>query len=268
MFKGGIAISLLSLCAAGALVFFAFSAFPAAAESAAMRSLGLFGVFVFEGGVSVYVPLFTVLGAIFYSAISIILLYIYFEKTQSPEIFFIAIFCISLSFEIARIMVPLGEVFTFPAVYFTAASRFLLFGRCLGLFSLFAASVYAAGLDVQKQLIILLTIALAAIVIAANVPIDTLAWDSSLKMLNSYGEMFRMVEAAVFIIAITSFFISAFTRGSKSYSSIGVGVFLAFGGRSLAIYSDTWFTAIPGFFLLVIGTWLACSRLHKMYLWL
>jgi hypothetical protein len=65
-----------------------------------------------------------------------------------------------------------------------------------------------------------------------------------------------------------SFFISAYSRGSPEYILIGIGSFLVFLGRNLLITADTCVTPLPGLLSLIAGTWLICTKLHKVYLWL
>jgi len=268
-FRGGIVFITLSVILTAAGGYFAFPAFPASVASAALRPWGLARLFP-EGiaRASAYVPFCTMLAAVIYSLVSIILIFYFFEKTQVPEIFFFGFFVISLSFEFARIMIPLNGIFSFSPMFLVSASRVLLFGRYLGLFSLFAASVYAAGLDVQKQHNVFFVIVLAALIISLTVPIDSLVWDSSLKMQNGYGSMFAMINAGILVVTVLTFFISSYTRGSKTYIFIGLGSFLVFAGRNMLLNSDTWITPLPGLLILALGTWIIASRLHKEYLWL
>jgi hypothetical protein len=268
-FRGGIIIAALSLILVASGGYFAYPAFPGAAASAVLRPGGITQRLAAGfAEPSSYVPLWTMLGSAVYSFISIILIYHFFEKTQSPEILFVGLFVISLTFEFARIIIPLKDVLPLPAFFPIAASRVLFFGRCFGLFSLFASGVYAAGLDAQKQQSFLFMLILAALVIAMNVPMDTFVWDSTFMVWNGYRFMFSVVEAVVLAITTASFLISAFTRGSRRYVLIGIGVFLAFAGRSIFINSDTWITVLPGLTILSVGTWCICSRLHLEYLWL
>ena len=267
-FKAGIILASLSLVLIAAGGHFAFSGYPQAAASAVLRSGGIIQILV--GGFanpSAYVPFYTMLIAVLYSLISIILINYFFLKTQSPEILFFGFFVISLSFEFARGMIPLFKVVPFSAMYLMTSSRLLLFGRYFGVFSLFAASVYAAGLDGQKQQNIFFIAALSALIIALNVPIDPLVWDSSFTLLSGYGTMFIMVEIGILAVTMLTFFISAYIRDSRTYIYIGFGTFLVYAGRNILINSDTWITPLPGLLLLAVGTWLICTRLHREYLW-
>ena len=269
IFKGGIILAALSLGLIATGGYFVFSAYPDAVASALMRPRGIIQTLI-EGsiGPSAYVPFFTMLAAVVYSFISILLIYRFFEKTQSPEILFFGLFVISLSFEFFRLMVPLRTVFIFPSMYLITASRILLFARYFGLFSLFAASVYAAGLDVQKQRSTFFVLALAALVIALRLPINSIVWDSTLMPWSAYQSMFAMVEAGILVITILTFSIAAYTRGSRAYVFAGIGSFLVFTGRHILINSDTWITPVPGLLALATGTWLIASRLRREYLWL
>ena len=136
------------------------------------------------------------------------------------------------------------------------------------MFSIFAASIYAAGYEAQKQQHAFFILILAALLISLRVPIDSLAWDSSLKMRNGYNSMFLILEAGILVVTLLTFFISAYTRGSRSYIIIGIGCFLLLVGRNLLINSDTWITPFPALVILTGGIWFVCAWLHKEYLWL
>ena len=270
-FKVCIIFTSLSLCLAAAGGYFAFPAFPEAAETANLRSQGIMqAVAVKLAEPSAFVPFWIILGLVTYSLISTVLIYHFFENTQSSEILFFAFFIISLSFEFLRVLLPLRGVFDFSATYLIAASRVLFFGRHFGQFSLFVAGAYAAGLDTQRQrhrgVFLMLTV--ASLYIAANVPVDGLVWDSTFVLQSGYSAMFRMTGAGILIITVITFFISAYTRGSKNYIFIGIGILFAYIGRNILFSSDSWITPLPGLFFLGLGTWFTCTRLHRQYLWL
>ena len=268
-FRGGIILAALSLCLIAVGGYVASSAYAQAAASAAMRPGGILQALLENRAYpSAYVPFFTMLAAVVYSLISIVLIYYFFEKTQSTEILFFSFFVISLSFEFIRLLVPLKTEFYFPAMYLITGSRVLLFARYFGVFSLFAASVYAAGLDAQKQQSTFFILVLSALIIAIQVPIDGIVWDSTFMPWSGYRAMFAIVEAGILAVTMLTFFISAYTRGSRTYVFIGIGTFLAFTGRHMLINSDTWITPLPGLLALVAGTWLIASRLRREYLWL
>jgi hypothetical protein len=209
-----------------------------------------------------------ILALVSFSFLSIVLSYFFFEKTQSPEILFVVLFAGSFSLEALRLIIPLGQIYEIPSLYMLVAARIILFGRYFGLFSLFTASVYAVGFKAQKQRNIITILAVITLIIVLGVPIDTQVWDSSLNMITGYTSMFRLIETGAFLITTISFFIAAWLRSSRDFFYIGVGAALAFMGRNILFGAVTWVGLPMGLLFLAAGTWLICTRLHKIYLWL
>ncbi|GAB6391337.1 MAG: hypothetical protein MdMp014T_0710 [Treponematales bacterium] len=274
LLKAAIVFAAAVFIAAAAAAFTAFPAYPEAAETAAGRPSGAPNLFGETGPGAVlalapaaYAPLAAALLAAFYAFAAIILIHYFFEKTQTPEIAFIALFTLSLSCEAARTVIPLSLLTDFPNFYLTLAARFLLFGRNLGLFALFTASVYAAGLTERKQHNAVFVCVIAALIIALGFPVDSLTWDTSLSMTAGYSPMFALIETGIALAAAAGFFVSAYSRGEKEYLLIGAGSLLAFLGRHLLLTADNWAAPFPGFLLLALGTWHICARLHAIYLW-
>jgi hypothetical protein len=269
VFKAGIILASVCMFFIIIAAFVVLPVYPGQAPEAVRRSTGLIQSFLGRFlEPSPFVPLVSIAGAGLYSLITLVLIYYFFEKTQCPEILFFSFFALSFAFEAVRILIPLRAVYVISPLYLLMAFRILLFTRYFGIFSLFTASVYAAGLDVQKQRNIILIIMVATMVIAMGVPIDTLSWDSSLSMISGYTSMFRMVEAGILLITMVSFFISAYSRGAGEYVLIGVGSFFVFLGRNILLGADTWASPLPALLLLAAGTWFICTQLHKVYLWL
>jgi hypothetical protein len=208
-----------------------------------------------------------IVGLTLFSFFSMLLIYYFFEKTQSPEIFFVIFFAASCSLEALRFILPLGRVYEIPSLYLLMAGRIILFCRYFGIFSLVTASVYAAGFRAQKQGNVMMIITVTTLIITVGVPIDTEAWNSNLTMVYGYGSLLRLVEAGTFFLATISFFIAAWSRSSREFAFIGVGSALIFLGRNILLNADTW-AGLTGLLFLIIGVWLICIMLHKIYLWL
>jgi hypothetical protein len=263
VFKVGILIPAAALICLIAAAFLILPAYPAVFAETTRRAGGNLPDFP----PNPYASFFSIISAALYAFAGAVVIYRYFEKTQSPEILYIAFFVLSFALESARITVALKVKYDLPGVYLIMGSRILFFGRYFGIFSLFAASVYAAGLQVQKQSHIVFILALVTAVIALGVPVDGADWDTSLRMKSGYTAMFNLVEAGIVAITLASFFISAYSRGLKEYRFIGLGVLLALAGRALLLSADSWVTPIPALILLVLGTWFICVQLHQVYLW-
>lgn len=269
LFKAEIVLAALSTLIVIAASFVVLPAYPSLAAEITRHSEGLFHVLTSRfQQINLYAVHASIAGSVLYALLVLVLIYHSFETTQSPEILFVSFFAGSFSLEAARLILPLREFYEIPSLYLLIASRTLLFGRYFGIFSLFAASVYAAGLEVRKQRNVILVITVATLIIALGVPIDTQTWDSSLNMINGYTSLFRLLETGVVLITVISFFIAAYSRRSEEYIRIGAGAFLAFLGRNLFLNADTWISPVPGILLLSVGIWFICTQLHKIYLWL
>ncbi|MCL2479064.1 MAG: hypothetical protein FWF22_06155 [Treponema sp.] len=268
-FKAGIVLSSLSLIIIAAAAFIILPVYPSALNGSVRSTAGFYQQIAEKLlKSSPYVPFVSMAAAVVYSLAGIILITYFFRQTKSPEIIFVGLFIISMAFECIRIIIPLKLIMDLPNIYLTNSSRIILFGRYFGLFSLFAASVYTAGLEVQKQQYVILICFAASLILAMGVPVDGLSWDSTLIMLNDFNTTFIMIQAGIIGITIVSFLISAYTRGSKDYIFIGIGALLAFFGRNILFSADTWASPAPGLIILSVGTWMICTRFHHIYLWL
>lgn len=269
IFKAGIAISSLCLLIVIAGSFRAIPVYRIMEPEVSRRSLTVFRLIIGK-----YLPIkllavhICILILVLYSFLSVILIYYYFEKTQSPEILFIVLFAASFAPEALRLILPLSRVYEIPSLYLLMSSRIILTGRYFGIFSLFTASLFAVGYRTQQQSTIIIIIVIATLIIALGVPIDTQSWDSSLTMVNGYISMFRLIESGIFLITTVTFFIAAWSRGSREFAFIGAGSVLVFLGRNILLSTDTWAGPPIGLAFLAAGTWLICTKLHKVYLWL
>jgi hypothetical protein len=268
-FKAGIIFSSVILIGIAALSNILVPLYPDLIPLAARRSQGILqtlaGRFLSPAP---YAPFATIIIAVAYSLITMILIYYFFEKTQAPEILFVAFFTLSFAFESARLIIPLHSTWELPGLYLTAVYRVLIFGRYFGLFSLFVAGVCASGPEIREPRNVILFILGAALIVAMGIPVDGLSWDTSLCLISGYASMFRLVEICVILITMVSFFVSAYIRGAREYVFIGIGAFLVSAGRNLLLTADNWATPLPGLAILIVGTWFICNQLHRVYLWL
>jgi hypothetical protein len=262
----GIGLSLAALVAVFVFAHLMLPLFPGLVEEAVKRPLN-YGLFP-DWPENPYVPFAAMLAAAFYAVIVQTLVYQFFEKTQSPEIYFFALFAFSFTFDCGRMVIPLMHIYALPQAFAVAAERLELFGRFLGLFALFASSIYATGFKAQKQGTVLFAITLIALLFAIRIPIDPLAWDTGLRLDSGYRSMFRVIELVIALLSVASYLASAKIRGGKEYVFMGTGVFLVFIGRTFLLDADTVYTPVPAFLCLAAGTWLICKPLHRIYLWM
>ncbi|MDR2446669.1 MAG: hypothetical protein LBD58_05205 [Treponema sp.] len=268
-FKIGVCVAVLALAAvaASSAVIFRVDppAYPAVVEGAVQRPSGLIPNLLRPSAYGVFTSI--IISAL-YALAAIIYIYLFFEKTQSPEILYFGFFVLSFSFEACRVMIPFANVNELSSIYIGIAGRMLVFGRYLGVFSLFAAGVYATGFNAQEQRYPIIMLVSVSVMFAVEAPIDGFSWNTALNVTNGYSKLFKPIEMSVAAITLTSFLISALTRGSVMYLSISAGVLLALMGRSFLLNADTWVAPILGALFLGTGTWLVSAKLHSVYLWL
>jgi len=269
IFKGGLIISSLSLVLCVIASLRVIPVYALMEETLTRRSEGIFQpIFAYFSDARLLAVHCSILAVVAYSVLAIAFTYYSFEKTQSPEVLFVVFFAASFAPEALRLILPLAQVHEIPLLYTLAASRVILFARHFGIFSLFIASVFAAGYQVQRLRNVILLTVIIALIIALGVPIDTQSWDSSLRMVTGFVPMFRLIEIGTFFITAISFFVAARSRGSREFILIGAGSILALLGRDILLNADTWISLPIAMAFLAAGTWLVCTYLHKIYLWL
>ncbi|MDR0553740.1 MAG: hypothetical protein LBG76_02925 [Treponema sp.] len=269
LLKVGIVVGIAALVMISVLAFRMLPLYPDLTAMAIKRAPGL--IQLLTGRFFKPVPavsFVTMVAAVAYAFITLSVIYYFFEKTLAAEILFLALFVFSFIFEGIRVTAPLWMLYELPGIYITLSFRVLFFARFFGIFSLFTASLYASGMEMRRQENFVLIGVAAAFVFALGIPIDGLSWDSSLNMVSGYSTMLKLVEIGVILITMASFFIAAYSRGSREYLIIGGGSFLAVLGRNMLFSSDTWLTPLPALALLVTGTWFMCAQIRKVYLWL
>ncbi|MCL2764532.1 MAG: hypothetical protein FWD40_04555 [Treponema sp.] len=260
-FKAGIAFCAVCILFVTAVSFFVIPVYPEMDQNVRRPAFALLSSDYFAVHSSIAL-------SVLFSLAGIILIFCFFERTSVPEILYVAAFILSFAFEALRLILPLHFIMNFPSFYLLMAFKFLLFIRFFGIFSLFAAGLCAAGLEVQKTRNVIFVIVIAALVVTMGVPVDVLNWETSLNMVNGYSSIFRMIELTAFITTMISFFVAAKIRGSGEYTYIAIGVMFALAGRSILINADNWTGPVSGILLLSVGTWFLCSKLHKIHLWL
>jgi hypothetical protein len=265
LLKFGIAAAGVTFAGLGFVSNHILPFYPRLVNAATRRSGFLFGN---TEAVSPYIAYGTMLASVFYALIAFILLFYLFEKTQSVEAHFFMFFVFSFIFEVLRAALPLREALDIPGVYLSLAAHILVFFRYFGLFSLFCAGLYAAGLKTEREENFIFPLFIITMFISFNLPVNIWTWDTSLYLVSGYPFTFRILEITVALGTVFSFFCAAFKSGIKEYYSAGIGALCALLGRALLFSCDSLVLSIFGIILLIIGTVLICFNLRSIYLWI
>jgi hypothetical protein len=268
-FKGGIALAFVCLALLGIFAAKILPLFPELCGEALYRTAQVLQNPAADIFPAAPMASFAALAiALVYALFALALVFFLFEKTHAPEILFFGLFALSFAFEILRILVPLQRLYSFSYSLLFTGSRLLFFGRLFGVLSLFVASLFAVGIDIQKQGQVVIAMLFAVLLVVLRIPISGQSWDTSLAMISGYSSMIHLTEMILMGITILSFLVAAYTKEIKEYYIIALGVLLISLGRTLLIPADTWAASALGFVLLITGTWFSAQRLHSIYLWL
>lgn len=216
-----------------------------------------------SAAVVIFIP-----ATVLYAILTIGAMLYFFEKTQAPEILFFAFFALSLVAEAFRYCEPLALVHEWPPAIVDLSSRLVTFWRLAGALSLFAASVYANGIEFQKHGRVLIIIGIASLAVATGLPVDGQSYDTAFMSTSGYQGMLTTAEASIAVISVVSFLVAGYTKSSKEYSRAAWGVALVFIGRELLVKGDSWVTIPAGLGILGFGTWVTATQTHRYYMWL
>jgi len=183
------------------------------------------------------------------------------------ELFFFAFWALALAIEPLRIESLRGALSgaSFPEQ--NVITRIILTARFLGVFSLFAGSLYAAGFNSEKQEITLGTIFLCSLALGTGLPINTGTFGPDLLQQIGYGELHSFLSAACFIGVCANYLLAVRITGEKGYSVAAFGCALTFMGGLALRQSSSLVSVLAGSELLVAGTILFLRKIHADYLW-
>lgn len=200
-----------------------------------------------------------------FSLITSLLLFHYFKKKISPEIFFFILFVISLSLQSIRL-------FQFQLLLLNAApffgviiTRVYYFFNLFGIFCLFASSLFPIGIKFQKFGTILLSILLISFTISALMPIDSTLMNKYFLYNISDNSSILLMTLSVRVLTILNLVRIAITTKSKNYILILIASILIITGDELLLYFPIPFFA---FILILIGTLIYSRSIYNYYLWI
>ena len=176
----GIVVSIILLCGYGVVAYSLLAGDLAGRHVNVPQEQIWFGRILEVSETAVYYSLGSagVLGIL--SIVSVLVASRLFRRLSSAEVFFFTVFMMSLSLELLRIgQLPLIATEQ-PPLYGTLLSRGILFGRLFGYLVLFAAGIYAAGVEYPRVGTLLMFLAVLAFLVVYFVPVDLLLMNATL----------------------------------------------------------------------------------------
>mgnify|MGYP001409785601 CR=1 FL=1 len=191
-----------------------------------------------------------------------------YSRTVSMELFFFAFWALALSAEALRAESLRGALRGVTYLEWNLVTRLLLSLRFLGIFSLFAGSLYSVGYSEDKQTVPIGAVLLAALALGTGLPVNTGSFGADLLQRVGYARLFGFLSAASFLGTVTNYLIAARMTGEGGYRWAALGCALAFAGGQMLRASASPASVVLGSLGLVAGTILFLRRIHAYYLWL
>ena len=244
------------------LILFGFSVAIAAPAAQSIEEFLSWLLPAYNGDLTflLFLQLFS-LGALF-------VLYSQFRKTASPEIFFFLLFLLSLGIEGIRGLPLALRIIHTPYYLDHLVVRSIYMARLFAVFCLFAAGLFANGMQYQKLSIAFGIALLTAFTLASLLPVA----DGSLKPEETV-ELFVLGDVAIVLLTLKALsvvnFAAAWIRSStREYLWLSLAALMVLIGNEGILLTRSLPLRLAGAVVLVTGTLLFARRTHEIYLWI
>jgi len=191
-----------------------------------------------------------------------------YSRTISMELFFFAFWALALSSEILRTESLRGALWGASFPERNLVTRLILSMRFLGIFSLFAGSLYSVGYAADRQAVPIGAVFLASLALGTGLPVNTGTFGPDLLQRVGYAQLYGFLSAASFLGAIANYLLAAKLTGEGGYRTAALGCALVFGGGLALRASASPASVLLGALGLAVGTVLFLRKIHAYYLWL
>lgn len=186
------------------------------------------------------------------------------KRNPSAELSFFYLFLFSFSIQIFRLphLVDLSSILGNSGLI----TRIIYFSRLLALTSLFAASLFSSGLQIQKFGMILLIILLTAFTLSSILPINISSISGALLNRIAKEEYLALLCIILEIMTVLTYIAAAYNQGRPEYYRLAALSLLIIVGYEFLFFLHIPFM-IPGFACLIPGTVLFIRTSRKLFLW-
>jgi len=189
-----------------------------------------------------------------------------YRRTDSAELLFIMLFCLSLCLEAWRLGNLIFQAFGLPQYLNVVVTRVVLFSRFFGLLCLLVSSLYAVAMKYTQYSVLIGGMAVLAFTLAGILPLDTSLYEATFlyKLGDRQGYFFvRLILAALMVI---NFFVAARLRRSRRFAVAAVAGLFLFAGRELLQYGIAPLPIVLGTALLIVGFVIFVRQIVVFYL--
>ena len=201
-----------------------------------------------------------------YSCITLILMYRSFEKTQAPEIVYFCIFLLGFFLQGFRLLIPILAIQNSFSSMFVLLGKISFVGKFLSCTSFVMAALFSDEDEIQNMDRNFIMLILLALVFGSITPINTLSSEGELFPHYGFEQILDIFQVVIFTVTAISFIVIGRTKFSYPFKEICLGYICIFLGITL-LPKPTIISSVISILLVMLGTYLYLSRLHKFYLW-
>ena len=190
-----------------------------------------------------------------------------FRKSPSPEVFFFRIFMLTLPLNVLRLLIPEVSEGALPDSWGLMVTRVAWFARFFGIAALLNIGVFSSDIPFRRSGSVLGMGALAAMAIAAMLPLDVTQPIGNL--LYRAGAETALALACVFmeILAVLSLAGVSASRANSRYYTLSAALLAVVVGADFLFFASSPLV-IPGAIFLVVGFVVFVRQVRKIYQWL
>jgi hypothetical protein len=188
-------------------------------------------------------------------------------KTASAELFFFTVWAFCLGFEAFRLL-SLGLVIhnasMGPIVFLT---RLVIFGRYLGLLSLFMGSILAVGFRQERMSAVLSAAFLLALFFASVQPVNSGVLAPDFLIDRGFGFLMSLFDSALIAMTLVNYLVAWRMNRDTAFLASGAGLALCILAYLLLRSNQSPWFILPAIVFLATGAWLHIKSMNGYYLW-
>jgi hypothetical protein len=189
-----------------------------------------------------------------------------YRRTDSPELLFLMLFCLSLCLEAWRVGNLVFPVLGISPYLSGVVTRLVLFSRFFGLLCLLVASLYAVGMKYVQYPVLIGGMAVLAFALVGVLPLDTSIYEPTFlfKLGDRRGYLF--VRLILGLLMVVDFLVASRVRRSRRFITAAAAAFLLFVGRELLQYGIAPLPVVLGLTAVIVGFVVFVRQIVVFYL--
>lgn len=190
----------------------------------------------------------------------------YFKNSTATEILLYRLFLLLVPFHGFRVLSLLAAAGYLPAFFVSAVSRFDLFIHMSVLLTLFASSLFCAGISFSRLRLILVICGLIAAGFAVSSPMDETRMTGALIHLSANETPLSLLCLFLSLLTLINYGYAIYTKSTRNYPIMLLAIFLSIAGYEI-LYFFSFAGVMAGTGLILAGTYLYAREVYSIYLW-